>query len=270
MTITSSLLTRLSAVGVVVAFGFNLTGGLLHPVVDGNAHSVESLTSPAGPWSAALLLTGTVLQLISLPGVYSWFAARAGVIGLVSFVTLYLSSMLVSITHLSVEAFATYALASNPDTAYLVPADGSLFPGAFPTMQAISGLVFMLSMVVFGAILVRTRAVPVWIGAVTAVGGLILLFPWPELPGVSGLIVELPRGLAFAAIGVMILRSGRTSGVSPTRRDAPASASPCRSAISASASATGPEWSDPEPSPGPARRTGRARRGSRRVRRPPR
>lgn len=221
MTITSSLLTRLSAIGVVVAFGFNLTGGLLHPVVDGNAHSVESLTSAAGPWSAALLLTGTVLQLISLPGVYAWFAARAGVLGLVSFVTLYLSSMLVSITHLSVEAFATYALASNPDTAYLVPADGSLFTGAFPTMQMISGLVFMLSMVVFGAVLVRTRAVPVWIGAVTTVGGLILLVPWPELPGISGLIVELPRGLAFAAVGVLILRAGRTSDVSPTRRAAP-------------------------------------------------
>ncbi|MBH0122690.1 hypothetical protein I0Q12_25640 [Rhodococcus sp. CX] len=208
MTITPSLLYRLSAAGVIVAFALNLTGGLLHPVVDGNAHSAESLTSGFSPWAQMLLLFGTVVQLIALPGVYAWFSAKAGLAGLIGFVLLYASSMLVSLTHLTIEAFASYELAANPATAHLVPADGSLFPStAFTVLQTASGLTFMLSMVVFGVCLLRTGAVPRWIGAIMTAGGLVLLLPLPELPGVSGLVVELPRGLAFAAMGVLILRA---------------------------------------------------------------
>ncbi|MGV9743913.1 hypothetical protein ACWDTG_03250 [Rhodococcus zopfii] len=208
MTITPSLLFRLSAIGVVVAFVLNLTGGLLHPVVDGNAHSVESLTSGFSPWAQMLLLAGTIIQLAALPGVYAWVAAKAGPAGLIGFVLLYTSLMLVTLTHLTVEAFVSYELAADPETAHLVPADGSLFPStAFTVLQTASGLTFMLSMIVFGVSLLRTAAVPRWIGAIMTAGGVVLLLPLPELPGVSGLVIELPRGLAFAAIGVLILRA---------------------------------------------------------------
>ena len=143
MTITPSLLFRLSAAGVIAAFALNLTGGLLHPVVDGNAHSVESLTSGFSPWAQMLLLAGTIVQLIALPGVYAWFSAKAGLAGLIGFVLLYGSSMLVSLTHLTIEAFASYELAANPATAHLVPADGSLFPStAFTVLQIASGSTF--------------------------------------------------------------------------------------------------------------------------------
>lgn len=208
MTITPSLLYRLSAAAVIVAFAFNLAGGILHPVVGGNAHSVASLTSGASPWAQMLLLFGTVIQLIALPGVYAWFSAKAGVAGLIGFVLLYTSSMVVSLTHLTIEAFASYELAVNPATAHLIPVDGSLFPSsAFNLLQVVSGLTFILSMIVFGASLLRTRAVPMWIGAIMTAGGVIGVIPLPEVPGVTGLVIELPRGLAFAAIGVLILRA---------------------------------------------------------------
>lgn len=223
MIITTTLLYRLSAVGVVVAFALNLAGGIAHPVVDGNAHSVDSLTSGFSPWAQMLLLAGTVVQLVSLPGVYAWFAGKAGLSGLVGFTVLYVSSMLVSLTHLTIESFASYELAANPDTAHLVPADGSLFPStSFTVLQTVSGLSFMVAMIVFGVSLLSSGAVPRWIGAITVLGGVVLLLPIPELPGVSGLVVELPRGLAFAAIGVLILRAtGRSrEEEAPTARRA--------------------------------------------------
>ncbi|WP_077042341.1 hypothetical protein [Rhodococcus sp. MTM3W5.2] len=208
MTITPALLYRLSGGAVIVAFALNLTGGLLHPVVGGNSHSVESLTSGTSPWAQMILLVGTIIQLIALPGVYAWFAGRAGVAGLVGFVTLYSSLMLASLTHLTIEAFASYTLASNPDTAYLVPADGSLLDStAFVVMQTASGLTYLVSLLAFGIILVWTRAVPLWIGVIMTIGGVIGVIPWPEVPGITGLVIELPRGLAFAAIGLVILRA---------------------------------------------------------------
>ncbi|MFD1813783.1 hypothetical protein [Rhodococcus gannanensis] len=209
MTITPAFLYRLSAGAVVAAFVLNLTGGLLHPVVDGNSHSVDSLTAWSSPWAQLILLVGTVVQLAALPGIYAWIAPRVGVGGLVAFVTLYASLMLTALPHLAVEAFVSYELASDPGTAHLVPADGSLFPSTtFTAIQTMFGLAYMLSLIVLGVVLARSSAVPRWIGIVMAIGGLICVVPWPEAPGVTGLVIELPRGLAFAAIGVLILRAG--------------------------------------------------------------
>ncbi len=209
MTITPALLYRLSAGAIIVAFVLNLTGGLLHPVVDGNSHSADSLTAWTSPWAQLILLVGTVVQLVALPGVYAWIAQRAGLAGLIAFVTLYASLMLTALSHLTVEAFVSYELASDPALAHLLPGDGSLFPSTiFVTIQTVFGLAYMLSLIALGVVLMRTRAVPRWIGAIMAIGGVICVIPWPEAPGVTGLVIELPRGLAFAAIGVLILRVG--------------------------------------------------------------
>ena len=217
MTITPALLYRLSAWAIIVAFVLNLTGGLLHPVVDGNSHSADSLTAWTSPWAQLILLVGTVVQLVALPGVYAWIAQRAGLAGLIAFVTLYASLMLTALSHLTVEAFVSYELASDPALAHLLPEDGSLFPSTiFVTIQTVFGLAYMLSLIALGVVLMRTRAVPRWIGAIMAIGGVICVIPWPEAPGVTGLVIELPRGLAFAAIGAAILRVGGTRDRSTT------------------------------------------------------
>jgi hypothetical protein len=217
MTITPALLYRLSAWAIIVAFVLNLTGGLLHPVVDGNSHSADSLTAWTSPWAQLILLVGTVVQLVGLPGVYAWIAQRAGFAGLIAFVTLYASLMLTALSHLTVEAFVSYELASDPALAHLLPGDGSLFPSTiFVTIQTVFGLAYMLSLIALGVVLMRTRAVPRWIGAIMAIGGVICVIPWPEAPGVTGLVIELPRGLAFAAIGAAILRVGGTRDWSTT------------------------------------------------------
>lgn len=216
MTITPSLLYRLGAVAVVAAFPVNLAGGITHPVVEGAAHSVAALTMPINPLPQYLLLVGTLLQLLGLPAVYAWVSRRAGRLGLVAYAVYMVSSTLVAFMHLAIEAFVAVPFARDPETAHLVSgADTLLDNPAYVALQLGSGLVMMVSMLALGVALIRSRAVPVWIGVTLAAGALVLMLPIPSVPGVAGLVIEIPRGLAFAAIGVHILGALRP-GVSTT------------------------------------------------------
>lgn len=211
MNITPTFLYRLGGVSVVVAFALNLVGGTLHPVVGGWAHSVEALSEPFNPYAQYLLFAGTILQLLGLPAVYLWVSRKAGLLGLIGFVLYFFANMLVVLPHLIVEAFVSVPISKNHDTAhFLIPTDDSLFANpAFQTVQLVAGLVFMLSMLLIGVALLKSHAVPSWIGAVLVLGAVVLLTPVPQAPVLSGLIIEIPRGLAIAAIGVLMIK-GRT------------------------------------------------------------
>ncbi len=142
MTITPSLLYRLGAAAVVVAFPVNLAGGgVMHPVVDGAAHSVAALTLPVNPPPPQyLLLIGTLLQLLGLPALYAWVSRRAGVLGLVAYAVYMVSSTLVAFMHLAIEAFVAVPFAHDPETAHLVSgADTLLDNPAYVALQLGSG-----------------------------------------------------------------------------------------------------------------------------------
>jgi hypothetical protein len=53
---------------------------------------------------------------------------------------------------------------------------------------------------------------PRWTGALMAAAPIFLLLPVPEAPVLTGLLVELPRGLAVAGIGYTLFVRG---GVKP-------------------------------------------------------
>lgn len=220
MNITPSLLYRLSGVSVIVAFIFNLIGGTFHPVIDGWAHSVDALSEPFNPYAQYFLLIGTLLQFLGLPAVYVWVSKKAGLLGLVGFVLYFFGGMLVILPHLTVEAFVSVPISKNHDAAhFLIPSDDSLFANpAFQNLQMVAGLVFMVSMLLIGTALLKSRAVPLWIGVVMTLGALILLAPIPQAPVLTGLVVEIPRGLAIAAIGVLMLK-GRSEETRATSSD---------------------------------------------------
>ena len=217
MTVTPALLYRLGAVSVVAAFPLNLAGGLLHPVVDGAAHSVPALSAPINPLPHVLLLSGTLLLMLGVPALYAWVAAGTGMLGLVAYVTYFLSSVLVAFSHLVIEAFVSVPFSRDPATVGAISgSDTLLVYEPYVILQTVSGLVFMGSMILFGIALIRSRAVPVWIGALMAAGGVVLLLPIPAMPGVTGLVVEIPRGCAFAAIGLCVLSATRRNGLNAT------------------------------------------------------
>ncbi|MGW0043954.1 hypothetical protein [Rhodococcus sp. NPDC003348] len=215
MTITPALLYRLSGFALVVALAFNLTGGILHPVADDSGHSVAALSANTVPYPQYLLFVGTLLLLLGLPGMYSWVSARAGLPGLVAFVVYFVSSTVIGIAHLAVEAFIAVPLAlDGSDAGVLSGTDSIIDTTPFAALMTVSGLGLMIGEVLLGAALWRSRAVPRWIAALMIAGGIVLLIPVPYVQGLSGLMIELPRGLAFAAIGVLMVRAFRASAPS--------------------------------------------------------
>ncbi|WP_345350819.1 hypothetical protein [Rhodococcus olei] len=164
MTITPALLHRLSGLALVVALAFNLTGGILHPVADGSGHSVSALSAHTVPYPQYLLFVGTVLLMLGLPGMYAWVSGRAGVAGLVAFVVYFVSSTVVGIAHLAVEAFIAVPLAvgatGSGGAGVLSGTDTIVDTAAFGALMTVSGLGLMIGMILFGITLWPSHAVP--------------------------------------------------------------------------------------------------------------
>jgi hypothetical protein len=213
----TSTLYRLSAVALIASCVLSLVGGVLHPIVDGNAHSAASFLAPRSPWSQYLIYAGAVALMLGLPGGYLYFRDRLGVVGFVGFALYMVGNALSAMAHLVVEAFVGPMLAGDPDARHLVPTDGSIVDSSsFLLLQAVGGLVFVAGLVLIGIALVRGRGLPTGLGAFLVVGALAVMVPFPEREGFTGLLVELPRGLTVAVLGLMILRgTGRSSFPAP-------------------------------------------------------
>jgi hypothetical protein len=184
-----------------------IIGGLLHPIQDGHAHSQEALVQPHTLGSSALL-AGTVLLLIALPGVYGWIAPRAGRLGLVGFVLYFLGNLLSAIPHLVLMSFAaSYLAEQHPGT--ISEQDAVIAAPAFEAEQLIAGLGLVLGLLVFAIALVRANGLPRWPGWVGIAAAVGVFVPLPVLPVVTGLQIELLRGVMLVGLGVLAIRSTR-------------------------------------------------------------
>lgn len=207
----SSTLRALSGVALVLGAVGCLAGGVLHPVVDGEAHSVAAITAPGDLVGSLALLTGTVLLLLGLPGVYGWLADRLGRLGLVGFVLYFLGNLLSAVPHLVVMALLGPVVARRaPD---LISHDDMIIDSPlFASEQLVFGLVLVAGLLILGIALVRSPAVPRWIGLVGIVGTMIIVVPLPERAVTTGLQIELARAVMVAALGVLAVRSARAGG----------------------------------------------------------
>jgi len=204
---TTTTLYRLSAVALILSFAFSLIGGLLHPVIDGQSHSVEVFLAPRSPWAQYSVYLGALFLMLGLPGGYLFFRQDLGKLGFVGFTMYMLGNALSAMSHLVVEAFVGPTLAADPDGRHLVSDRGEIFEAtSFIVLQAAGGLVLVISLLIIGIALIKARGIPSWIGVVLIVGALPLFVPFPERPVIAGLVVELPRGLMVAALGVLIHR----------------------------------------------------------------
>ncbi|NDZ93980.1 hypothetical protein G3I13_13585 [Streptomyces sp. SID6673] len=203
-------LRRLTGAALATGGAACIVGGTLHPIVDGNAHSVDALHGAGAPWAQILLGVGTTLLLLGLPGMYAWLAPRVGVGGFVGVVAYFIGNLVTATGHLIVELFVAYPFAHDPDTARLIADDDSMLgTTAFELLNTVGGLVMLAGMGLLGASLIRNRAVPLWIGVLTLVGMVGFMLPIPAVDGLSGFLYEAPRGIAIIAIGVLMLRSRR-------------------------------------------------------------
>lgn len=208
---TTTTLFRGSAWCLVASFVLSLAGGVLHPIVDGSSHSVDSMLAPLSPEAQLLIYAGAILLMLGLPGIYLWFREPLGRLGFAGLLLYFVGNALSAQSHLVVEAFVGPTLAADPGARHLVPDDGSIVAsGSFVALQVVGGLVLVGGMLLTGVALLRGRGLPTWLGAFLVLGALATFVPLPEVPVLTGLLIEVPRGLTVAALGVMVLRSLRT------------------------------------------------------------
>lgn len=201
----TTTLRRLSGIALVLAGPLCLLGGLLHPVVDGDAHGTEALLADHAVGSVALLL-GEMLLVLGLPGVYAWLAPRLGVTGLVGFVLYVAGNVLSAIPHLVIMGFAGKALAEQHPEA--VADNDMILPGdAFAAEQVATGLMFMVGLLLIGVALLRTRTLPKWIGVIGIIGAAAPFLPLPVVEVLTGVQIELFRGALVVVLGVLAIRS---------------------------------------------------------------
>ncbi|MEE3850820.1 hypothetical protein VZC37_10790 [Gordonia sp. LSe1-13] len=197
--------TALSISGVLT-----LTGGVLHPIVDGEAHSVAALTAPGTPLAQSLIGIGTVLVILGLPGMYAWMRPRIGMAGFIGILTYLIANIVTGAAHLTIEMFVAHPLAENPETAHLIADNGHMIESrGVEMLNVVGGAAMLLGMALLGASLLRNRTVPRWIAILTLLGMAGFFLPIPAVQGISGFIYEAPRSIAFAAIGVLMVRHPR-------------------------------------------------------------
>lgn len=217
----TTTLFRGSALCLVASFVLSLAGGVLHPIVDGRSHSVDSLLAPFSPEAQMLIYAGAVLLMLGLPGVYAWFRRDLGRLGFVGVLLYFVGNALSAQSHLVVEGFVAPAVAADPGARHLVPDDGSIIASApFVALQVVGGLVLVGGMLVTGAALVRSRTLPTWLGVLLLLGAVATFVPFPEVPVLTGLLIEVPRGVTVAVLGILVLRGlRRPDGATPGQND---------------------------------------------------
>jgi hypothetical protein len=199
--------TRLLSLGGAALVGsavLSLAGGLAHPVVDGAAHSVDALLAPGSPWGQLSIYAGALLLMFGLPAAYGWLAPRVGVLGFLGFSAYFLGNAVSAQAHLVVEAFVAPEIARRAPE--LIPDDDAIVAAEpFVLLQVVGGLVLVVGLIVLGISLLRLPGALRWAGVFAILGGLATFVPLPQAPLVTGLQIELFRGLAVAVLGVVLM-----------------------------------------------------------------
>jgi hypothetical protein len=222
MTITTTTLTR--AAGVAAAIGGLLYIGVQvkHPNLD-----LALITTTEWKVRQTMKLLFASLSLVGITGMYLRQVTRAGVLGLIGYLTLatgFLAMVGVELIGLVVvPAIATTSPGYVSDVlAVAVPgghATGDL--GLIQPLISLMGIGFLAGSVLFGIALFRADVLARWAAALLAVGAVATL-AIPLVPQVNFRLFAIPTGVALVGLGYSLWRDQRT----PVARRVPSSASP--------------------------------------------
>jgi hypothetical protein len=223
---------RLSAVALIACAVLSVLGGSAHPIDDGQAHTLHTLTEPIFPYAHFAIWFGALLLMLGLPAAIHHLAPHVGWIGVTGLVAYFVANSVSVQSGLTVEGFVVPAIAADPSARHLIDETGAITTATwFNNISTVSGLIFMVSMILVGVGLFRSGVVSRWVGAVLVAGAVFLLAVLPMMPMqplVTGLLIELPRGVAVAAIGIAMLRALRPADAAPAWRLQEAEASTAR------------------------------------------
>lgn len=214
MKITASNLTRWAGLSAIA-------GGALFVGIQA-IHPPDVLPSVAtGTWVIVhyLGVAMCLFTLLGMVGVYARQAEEAGWLGLAGFLLVVLFWTL-TLGFQFVEAVISPLLAAEaPELleAFLgivkgTPSEMNL--GALPTLWSVTGLLYILSGVLFGIATFRAGVLPRWAGGLLAVAAVAPLAS-PLLGHPLDRILAVPMGLALAWLGYSLWSERRKQGAQP-------------------------------------------------------
>jgi hypothetical protein len=196
-------LYRLSGGALIIGSVLILISSVLNAVLfPGHETSRQQLLGL--PWLLVTLITlsGSLLFVIGLPGMYLRAAGRAGVLGLVGFILLFFALLLQG------AAFSTMQLVVLPWLAQQAPQliGGDSAPPALLLLLISSGLMQIVGAVLLGVAAMRAQVFPRWAGGLLIASGIALLLTLPLAEGVNTIL----EPIAFTLFALAFLRCGYT------------------------------------------------------------
>jgi hypothetical protein len=187
---SSTTLYRLSGISLLIG-SLLLIIGDIPDFFSGNGQASTISTA-----SAVIRLIGTMLIALGLPGIYSRFAGRVGVLGLIGFTCTFF--------------FFLMGVVSETIVIFTLPillAHGLLNGGAPPLglliISLADALLALVGGILLGIALIRAAISPRWAGAVLIVGGFIFaLGSALDLPTTNVGLILFAAGLAWLALGM--------------------------------------------------------------------
>ena len=188
---SSATLARLSGAAVVIGCALGITAHLLYRLA-GQPGTIAQFESPAWVPAQLIQVFGVALLLLGLPAIYGRQSGRAGVLGLVAFVLLFVGTM--SELMGPINGLWRAELATRPETRYLI--ESRVMPSALGVIFVVFFPQLLLGAIAFGVSVIRTGVFARAAGVLMIVGVLL------DIVGGFMLRVSLfgPE-LVFAALG---------------------------------------------------------------------
>ena len=205
MTITTTTLTRASAVAAAVAGLLFIGVQIGHPTLDAN---VATTTEYAVRESVKVLMA--LLSLIGITGMYLRQVKQMGLLGLLGYLVFGAGYIILLSIQLIGVIVLPYLAAASPDYVndVLVAGVGGTPAGdigAMALLFKISGLTFLAGGFVFGIALFRAGVLARW-GAALLAGSAVATLATSLLPQVNPRLFAIPVGIAMIGLGISLWR----------------------------------------------------------------
>ena len=210
MTITSTSLTRAAGVAAVV-------GGLLYIGVQIKHPNLDLALVTTTEWKVrqTMKVLFASLSLAGITGMYLRQVTRAGVLGLLGYLTLATGFLLMLSTEVIGLVVVPTIAGTSPGyvsdvLAVSVPgghAAGDL--GLIGPFSQLVGVSYLAGGLIFGIALFRANVLARWAAALLAVGAVATL-AIPVVPQVNFRLFAIPTGVAMAGLGYSLWREQRT------------------------------------------------------------
>ena len=214
MTITTTTLTRAAGVAAAAAGLLFIGVQISHPHLDATFATTTEYTVRE---LAKVLMAA--LSLVGITGMYLRQVRQTGVLGLIGYV-LFSAGWLAL---MSIEVIGVSVLPSLAPTApgyvndVLAVATGGTATGdlgLFPTLNLVTGIIFLTGGLIFGIALYRANVLARWAAVLLAVGT-VATIGTKVLPQVNYRLFAIPVGVAMVSLGYSLWREQRTPATRP-------------------------------------------------------